>query len=184
MIVTCVDYHGFCMIPIITGQQTRVATPLDARGTFLLSQLGHHTATRCAQLLAPMGLQPAHFGILNHLVQAEGITQQQLADTLKLHRNVMVGLIDDLEDRRLVERHRHPRDRRAHQIRLTERARSILAEANQTIDGLEDEIFAPFTDSERADLIGLLHRAVAHANLSAGIHPGLVRRKGAVATMP
>ena len=66
-----------------------------------------------------------------------------------VHRNVMVGLIDELEERDLVRRERHPRDRRAHQLRLTDRAHSVLAQANAAVDELEDEIFAGF-DSRRA----------------------------------
>src|ERR1700752_841001 len=92
------------------------ARPLSTRGAFLLSQLGVHVAGRGAELLEPMGLQPAHYGVLVHLTGQEGLSQQQLADAMGVHRNVMVGLIDELEERDLVRRERHPRDRRAHQL--------------------------------------------------------------------
>jgi DNA-binding MarR family transcriptional regulator len=54
----------------------------------------------------------------------------------------MVGVIDELEDRELVRRERHPTDRRAHRICLTPRARDVFVEADNTIDTLEHDVFA------------------------------------------
>jgi DNA-binding MarR family transcriptional regulator len=153
------------------------AIALAERGVFLLSQLGYHVAQRCAELLAPLDIHPAHYGVLMHLATSEGPSQQQLADTLGIHRNVMVGLIDELEDRGLVRRERDLRDRRAHQIHLTDRAHGLLGEANNAVDGLEDEIFAGFDADEHVQLVAVLHRAVNQAKLPTGIHPGLRRRR-------
>ncbi|MDQ1609417.1 MAG: hypothetical protein QOE16_2149, partial [Microbacteriaceae bacterium] len=77
---------------------------LASRASFLLSQLGSDSAQRFTQRLAPLGIQPQHFGLLVHLAHSDGQSQQRLADTLGIHRNRMVGLIDDLEHRGLVER--------------------------------------------------------------------------------
>ncbi|WP_396932493.1 MarR family winged helix-turn-helix transcriptional regulator [Mycolicibacterium sp.] len=150
---------------------------LDERGVFLLSQLGFHVATRCAELLAPLGLQPPHYGVLMRLATDEGLSQQQLADAMDVHRNVMVGLIDDLEAGDLVRRDRDPRDRRAHQLHLTERAQAVLADANTAVDGLEEEIFAGLDPTERDRFVALLHHATRRAQLPVGIHPGLRRRR-------
>src|SRR6266700_2355223 len=117
-----------------TGPPT--PTPLGERPSFLLAQLGLHAATRFAERLAPLGLHPRHFVLLAHLAGGDGQTQQQLADTMGIHRNVMVGLVDDLEDRGLVQRRRHPADRRAHALHLTEAARDLLAQAQHAADSL------------------------------------------------
>ena len=153
------------------------APVLSTRGAFLLSQLGFHVAVRCAEILEPIGLQPAHYGVLVQLAGQEGFSQQQLADAMGVHRNVMVGLIDELENRDLVRRERHPRDRRAHQLRLTERAHSVLAQANAAVDELEDEIFAGFDSREHSRLITLLQRVAKQADLPDSIHPDLRRRR-------
>ena len=150
---------------------------LDQRGVFLLSQLGYHVAARCGELLAPLGLQPAHYGVLTQLSSQEGLSQQQLADTMGVHRNVMVGLIDQLEVRGLVRRDRHPHDRRAHQLHLTDQAHTVLAEANTAVDGLEEEIFAGLKSAQRDQFVALLHHAIRRAKLPVGIHPGLRRRR-------
>jgi DNA-binding MarR family transcriptional regulator len=160
------------------GMAPKSAVPeLSERGAFLLSQLGFHVAVRCAEVLEPLGLQPAHYGVLTQLTSQEGLSQQQLADAMGVHRNVMVGLIDELEEHGLVRRARHPSDRRAHRLQLTDRAHAVLAEANLAVDELENEIFADFDSREHSRLISMLQRAASQANLPDGIHPGLRRRR-------
>ncbi|MEU7754377.1 MarR family winged helix-turn-helix transcriptional regulator [Micromonospora sp. NPDC049101] len=147
--------------------------PLVGRANFLLSQLGFHIAQTFAARLTPLGIAPNHFGLLMHLERSEGNTQQQLADALGIHRKVMVGLLDDLEQRDLVERRRHPGDRRAHAIHLTEAARQLLPRAREVADQHEDEILTALDAGERAQLVAVLQRLAAHTGNPAGVHPGL-----------
>lgn len=74
-------------------EPTRYAESL----AFLLSQVGARSAQIFARRLVPMGVSPRAYGVLSNLVNAGGQTQQQLADKLGIHRNNMVGLIDDLQ---------------------------------------------------------------------------------------
>lgn len=148
-------------------------TPLTERTGFLISQLGFYAAGRFTERLAPLGLQPRHFGLLTHLSGGEGQTQQQLADAMGIHRNAMVGLIDDLEDRGLVQRRRHPADRRAHAVHLTATARDVLPKAQRAADEHDAELLAELDDAERACLITLLQRVAASTALRTGVHPAL-----------
>ncbi|WP_295124653.1 MarR family winged helix-turn-helix transcriptional regulator [uncultured Leifsonia sp.] len=118
-------------------------------------------------------MTPNRFGVLAQLARQEGRTQQELATALGLHRNSMVGLIDDLEVRGLVERRRHPDDRRAYAIHLTPSAREVLAAGDRLADEQEEALLAPFDADERAALIATLTRLVAAAGFRAGVHPGL-----------
>ncbi|MBO0688222.1 MAG: winged helix-turn-helix transcriptional regulator [Candidatus Dormibacteraeota bacterium] len=147
--------------------------PLSERPAFLLSQVGFHSAELFAAGLAPLGLQPRHFGLLTQLAGADGLSQQQLADLMAIHRNAMVGLLDDLEERGLVERRRHPRDRRAHAVHLTPAARRLLAQATAVADTHDETILAPLDPAERVELVRLLGRVAEHAGLAPGVHPGL-----------
>lgn len=157
------------------SETTRVpgGKPLTERAGFLLSQLGFYSADRFAQRLAPLGLHPRNFGLLTHLLQADGQTQQQLAEKIGVHRNVMVGLIDGLEARGLVERRRHPVDRRAHAVHLTATARSVLAQGEQAADEHDAELLAPLNEDDREQLIALLQRLAADTGLQPQTHPGL-----------
>lgn len=153
--------------------------PLESRGAFLLSQIGFHVSHRLTDQLALLDLDPAHFAVLTQLAVVDGRSQQELADLLRVHRNAMVGLVDELEERALVTRRPHPADRRAHAVHLTDRAREVLKSMQSEADALESEIFAPLDETERAQLLPLLQRIAAHAGLPAGVHPGLQRRRRA-----
>ena len=159
---------------------TSAARALNERPSFLLSQIGHHAAARFSERLAPLGLQNRHFGLLVHLAAEEGQTQQQLADAMGVHRNVMVGFVDDLEERGLVQRRRHPADRRANALHLTPRARELLHEAEHFADEHDAELVAGLDNAEQATLLRLLQHITDRAGLSPGIHPTL-RRKPEVA---
>jgi DNA-binding MarR family transcriptional regulator len=146
-------------------------TPLTERAGFLISQLGFYAAGRFAERLAPLGLRPTHFGLLTHLSRNDGQTQQQLADTMGIHRNAMVGHIDDLEGRGLVQRRRHPTDRRAHALHLTDAARDLLTRAQHIANEHDAELLVALDEADRARLISLLQRVAAHAGLLPGVHP-------------
>ncbi|WP_020076699.1 MarR family transcriptional regulator [Cryocola sp. 340MFSha3.1] len=146
---------------------------LETRASFLVSQLGLQSAQRFTAALAPLGITPNRFGVLVHLARQEGRTQQELATALGLHRNSMVGMIDDLEERGLVERRRHPDDRRAYAIHLTPAARAVLEAGDRLADEQEEAMLAPLDAGERAALVETLTRLVAAAGYRAGVHPGL-----------
>lgn len=148
---------------------------LDERTAFLLAQLGSYSAQRFSERLAPLGMQPAQFGLLAHLTEAEGATQSELAAALGIHRNVMVALLDALESAGLVERRRHPGDRRANAVHLTDAALELLPRATAEADALEAELLGSLGDDERAALIASLQRVVSANDVPAGVHPGLQR---------
>ncbi|MGH3514216.1 MAG: MarR family winged helix-turn-helix transcriptional regulator [Pseudonocardiaceae bacterium] len=90
-----------------------------------------------------------------------------------IHRNVMVGLVDELEDRGLIERRRHPADRRAHAIHLTAAAHDLLRRAQRVADEHEAELLAGIGEDDRTYLIALLQHLADHTGLPTGVHPGL-----------
>ncbi|KAA8890194.1 MarR family transcriptional regulator [Nocardia colli] len=151
--------------------------PLSDQPGFLLGQLGSYTGGRFGELLAPLGISPRHFGMLRLLREHDGQTQQQLGETLGIHRNVMVGLVDELEKRQLVERRRHPTDRRAHAVYLLPAAHDVLTGAQEAVARLDGELFADIGAEDRATLLRLLQRMAASNGLRPGIHPGLTHER-------
>src|SRR5690348_3355489 len=128
------------------------------RGLFLLAALGAHAKVRFTELLMPLGLQPAHFGVLRRLHDSEGCSQQTIADGMRLRRSVMVGLIDELESMGLVERRRHPADRRANALYLTAQGKQVLLRADRIAAQLDDELLAPIPADERSVFLEQLRR--------------------------
>jgi DNA-binding MarR family transcriptional regulator len=72
-----------------------------------------------------------------------------------------VALIDDLEDRGLCERGRHPDDRRRHVIQLTAKGRRMYRDARALAARVGDEVFGPLDRAERAQFTELLKRIMA-----------------------
>jgi DNA-binding MarR family transcriptional regulator len=141
---------------------------------FLLSQLGAANARRFRDVLAPTGLEPRQFAVLRHLAQSEGRSQQALADHLAIPPSRMVALIDELEERGLVERRPNPEDRRARALFLTRAGRRVLGRA--TTLGLDHEaaLCSVLGPGERQQLIELLQRIAGSQGLRPGVHPELV----------
>ena len=141
--------------------------------SFLVSQVGARSAQLFAERLAPLGVSPRAFGVLSNLSGTGGQTQQQLADTLGIHRNNMVGLIDELEAAGWVRRHRSLQDRRAFDVRLTRSGSALVSRINKLIPVLDAEVGQALTDSEQHTIVALLQRMASTLDLRPGIHPGL-----------
>lgn len=150
-------------------------TELDERIPFLLSQLGAYVSSDFQRRLAPIGTDPRTYAVLLALAAADGQSQRQLSERLGIHRNAMVMVIDNLEQRGLAKRLTHPDDRRAVAVTLTAKARRLLPALHEQGRELEDEIAAPLSATERATLRRLLQRVAAGAGLIPGVHPGLTR---------
>ncbi len=146
---------------------------LESRAVFLLSQIGHHIAATFTERLEPLQIQPRHFAVLNGLAANDGATQQHLAHTLQIHRNVMVGLVDDLERHGFAKREPHPDDRRAHAVRLTTRGRKVLQSGVAVATALEFDVTQVLAAAERVDFIEALQRVATGLGLEPGSHPSL-----------
>ena len=130
---------------------------------FLLSRTGLLAQKRVAEQMESLELTPRMWGALNVLAVEGAITQQALCQGVGIDPSSMVGTIDELEDKGLVERRRNPADRRAHALHLTPRGREVLAHGRKLIKRVEDELLAPLEASEREQLRELLLRIVAEA---------------------
>lgn len=104
-------------------------------------------------------------------------SQGELGARLDLGRTTMVGIVDALEARELVERRRDPSDRRAYQLVVTEAGAQTLARLGPTLRRCEDQILAPLATDERARLNELL-RGLLTGLGDTGLPPSLVDRPG------
>jgi DNA-binding MarR family transcriptional regulator len=86
-----------------------------------------------------------------------GVTQGRLAQAVGLDRSTMVGVIDALESRRLLERRRGD-DRRTNGLWLTSSGRSFVARLKRRIESHERRVAAHLSAAERAQLLALLEK--------------------------
>jgi len=116
---------------------------------------------RAEAVLAPMGLRPRHLVALTVLREGGGSTQQALAATLEMDGTNIVGLLNELEAKQLIERRRSPEDRRRHLVEVTDAGAEQLAKAEFALSAAEDEVLGALDDSQRETLYNLLQQAAA-----------------------
>jgi DNA-binding MarR family transcriptional regulator len=100
-------------------------------------------------------VSPGHAGILLLIEANPGVAQGRLAQAVRLDRSTMVGVVDALEERRLIER-RRGEDRRSNGLWLTPAGRAFLSSLKRRIDAHEDRVASRLSVAERAKLLALL----------------------------
>lgn len=101
------------------------------------------------------GLSPGRVGLLIYVDANPGVTQSRLAEAVERDRSTMVGVLDQLQARGLLERRRGA-DRRTNGLWLTRAGRSLLARALRGIARHERRIAARLSADERRQLLALL----------------------------
>lgn len=160
-------------MPKPTSEHHSGIAELDERIPFLLAQLGAYVSSDFQRRLSSIGADPRTYAVLLALASADGQSQRQLSERLGIHRNAMVVVIDQLEQRGLAKRLPRPEDRRAVAVTLTAKARRLLPALHEQGRDLENEIAAPLSTKERATLRRLLQRVATGAGLIPGVHPQL-----------
>jgi DNA-binding MarR family transcriptional regulator len=142
--------------------QTRTVPQLPdelvASATFLLKRLGYAAKEGSMKAYDGTGLRPYHHAILLVLDEGSTETQGSIADALGYDRGQLVGLLDELEEQRLIERRRDPDDRRRHVVRLTSDGKRTLKRLRALSKEIEDEFLDPLGAKDRATLHTLLLR--------------------------
>ena len=108
--------------------------------------------------LAPYGLKPVDFSVMSTIGHNPGVTSRQLCTALNLLPPNLVGLIQSLEARGLIERKPHPHDGRAVGLHATPKGQALMVQAEQTATELETEKTAKLTPAERKTLVALLQK--------------------------
>src|SRR5919204_4403820 len=108
------------------------------------------------------GFSPYHYAVLALLDEKPPETQAMIADALGYDRSHLVGLLDELEERGLVERKRDPSDRRRHLVNLTQEGKQALGRLRAIVKRVDDELLAPLDDVQRKTLHTLLLQLAAH----------------------
>ncbi len=133
--------------------------------TYLESLLGYN-ARRAAlavievfmERMAVFDLRPVDFSVLSLVTHNPGITSRQLCTSLGILPPNLVGMVNNLEKRALIERVPHPRDGRAMGLHLTLSGEKLVREAERTAAQLESDVASSLTPAELKTLIRLLKK--------------------------
>ncbi|MBG9386566.1 MarR family transcriptional regulator [Caenimonas sp. DR4.4] len=142
------------------------ASSVEKVDTSYLESLLGYNARRAAlavievflQRMAQYDLRPVDFSVLSLVTHNPGITSRQLCTTLGILPPNLVGMINALEKRELIERRPHPRDGRAMGIHLTPSGEKLMRDAERTAAELEAEVASRLTAAEGRILIRLLKK--------------------------
>jgi len=146
--------------------QPRVVNQPTRHSAALFEHLARRMRLGIEAALAPLGLRPRHLVALTVLRVRGGSTQQALATTLAMDGTNIVGLLNELEADRLIERRRSPEDRRRHIVELTEAGAKQLVKAERALATVEDEVLGALDETQRETLYDLLQLAATGTGAS------------------
>jgi DNA-binding MarR family transcriptional regulator len=109
----------------------------------------------------PDAAHPRDFSLLVGLLTTGPISQQQLAEKMRVNRTLVVGIVDELERRGWVERRRDADDRRSYRLHVTPAGEAAVAEMEPRVKQASATMSARLTAAERARLNELLRDLIA-----------------------
>jgi len=140
---------------------------------FLLSQVGIYASQQFSEAIAGVGIHPPLFRVLNVVDAAEGQSQHTIGEAIQVPPSRMVAIVDELEERGLIERRPHPGDRRVRALFLTAKGRKVLEQGRKIAAAHENRLTKGLTKKESEELAELLRKLAASQGIGSGVHPGL-----------
>jgi DNA-binding MarR family transcriptional regulator len=138
------------------------ATPTNtAPAALLIARVGRVVRHRLEQALVPSGLHQRQLVALGYLRDHGPTPQQALAEQLCMDASSLVALLNQLEDNELIVRRRDRTDRRRGILELTTSGERTLAQIDDALHGIDDEILTGLDPDERQTLQRLLARLTA-----------------------
>jgi DNA-binding MarR family transcriptional regulator len=118
---------------------------------FLLWQLTNQWQQQQRKALRPLGLTHPQFVALAGILwfsamHEEGASQSQVAKFTRIDKMMMSDLVQTLLQKKLIERCRHPQDKRAYLLTLTRKGHSLTLKAIPLVEGIDALFFTKDTN--------------------------------------
>lgn len=134
---------------------------IDECISFLAGKAAQTVARLARERLAPFGITPVQYGVLQVLWEQDGLSGAEIGTRLVLDSATITGVLDRLESLGLIQRTADSGDRRVNRIRLTGAGRERREPLQAIMDGLNAEIAGAF-GAEAETLWRLLRRLASH----------------------
>jgi len=144
-------------IPTNSKHPSRAETAAQVGDLF--HQVNHRIRRVAASEFEPLGITNSQMRALRTIQVHDGpVRMSALADSLGIVRRSATSVVDDLEQRGLVERIDDPHDRRAVGVQLTGAGRAAIAAVRGRRLSAADQILQPLNTDELLTLRALLQR--------------------------
>jgi DNA-binding MarR family transcriptional regulator len=144
------------------GGAPKTPDRLRRRASRLLSQLSARSDRLITEGLAQVDARKWHYAVLASLQEYGPGSQAALSRRSGIYRSDMVGVLNELAERDLVERASDPDDRRRNIITISAQGRGHLRRLDKLLDDLHDELLTPLSPAERDQFVQLLTRLLDH----------------------
>ncbi len=150
-----------------------IKTPdrLRRRTSRLLSHMSVQSDRLMTEGLAKADARRWHYAVLASLQEYGPNSQATLSRHTGIYRSDMVGVLNELAERGLVERASDPNDRRRNIITITAQGSRALRRLDKVLDDLHEELLAPLLPAERDQFVQLLTRLLDHHTQQASQRP-------------
>src|SRR5258708_27848110 len=128
---------------------------------YALARAHNMFRARMTAALAGETIHLGHVVLLASLLGKNAQTQTELTKTSGIEKPSVVVFLDFLEKDGWLERRRHPTDRRAHHVHLTEAGRKRFIRIGKKLEEAKTNALAKFSPTDQAKLTQLLTKLIA-----------------------
>ncbi len=112
--------------------------------------------------LAPFGITPEQWSVLNQIDKAQGLIQKEIAERVSKDKPTTTRILDHLEKKGLIYKKLGQRDRRSYLVYSTDAGKALVRETTSIEDSVTADVKSCISDSEYDMLMKVLMRIRHH----------------------
>ncbi|WP_446897920.1 MarR family winged helix-turn-helix transcriptional regulator [Clostridium sp. LBM24168] len=116
---------------------------------FLLTKAQHNVFQCLKSDLAKFDVTPVQYGILKCLWTKNGQTPKQIADVLGLDGSTITGILDRMENKKLLKRAENPEDRRTLKVIITEKGLKLQKPVEEIANRVNENMIGVFSEKDQ-----------------------------------
>lgn len=137
---------------------TRALRHIQSLPSWLTGRVAARGRDLLAHALADEGLRLSQHAVLAAVAEHGPLAQAELVRRLEIDPKDVVGLLNELQGKGLVQRRPDPRDRRKNAVSATPEGLATLSRCADLAEAANQQLLAPLSTAERELLIALLER--------------------------
>src|SRR5260370_2991416 len=141
---------------------------LAEKPTWLISETSRQAHRLLTEKLAGAGSRGYDYRLLAALQEFGSASQARLGRRTGMDRSDVAAVLNDLADRGLAERSPYLAAGRRNVVTITPAGTDHLQRLDGLLADVQDELLAPLSPAERAELVSLLTRVLEHHASIAG----------------